>query len=109
MNNNEAAKLGDTYNVIIDGDVNAPFAIGKGNIITHTVNERELVDKLLSQNITKEQANELIAILKEETQDTENRTLGTKAKSWCDSIKTVGLNVLSNLIFTAYYGLPSFV
>jgi len=65
-----------------------------------------LVNELEKKGITKEQAYELIAIIRDEKPNFENRTLGTRAKKWCKDIKTIGLNVLSNLIFTIMYGLP---
>jgi len=80
---------------------------GDNNIVqSYNSNEQKLVNELQNQGITKEQANELIAILREEEPNTENRTLGTRARNWCENIKTIGLNVLSNLIFTIMYGLP---
>jgi hypothetical protein len=83
--------------------------INNGNdqiINSYNTNEKELVAELGKNGITKEQADELIKILREEKQDKKNQILGPKAKAWCENIKTVAINVLSNLIFTIMYTLP---
>jgi len=86
---------------------NSPITNGNNNVVqSYNTNETKLVNELHNRDITKEQIDELIVILREEEQNTENRTLGTKARNWCKNIKTIGLNVLSNLIFTIIYGLP---
>ena len=87
--------------------VNSPITDTNNSIVqSYNVNEINLANKLQSQGITKEQTDELITILRKEKQNTENRTLGTEAKKWCENIKIIGFNVLSNLIFTIMYGLP---
>lgn len=102
-------------NVIINKNINinentgnnSPIIIGNNNdVLSHNIKENKLVEELGKKGITEEQANELIKILKEEKQDEENQILGPKARKWCENIKTVALNILSNLIFQIMYNLP---
>ena len=87
---------------------NSPVIIGEKNNVVQSYNDKEniLANELQKQGITKEQVDELIKILREEEQNTENRILGTKTRNWFNNTKTIGLNILSNLIFSIMYGLP---
>jgi|GEM_PF-4166013 len=96
----------------VQAGVNVSVVVTNNNSNNNTVftisQEQQLKGKLEEKGITAEQVDELIQILKEEKQDAENRTLGKNATKWCEQFKTIGLNVLSNIIFTAMYGLPPF-
>ena len=69
--------------------------------------DQKLTNELQQKGVTAEQIAELISILKEEKQDAENNSFGTKASKWiekvCKTITTIELNVLSNIIFNAIY------
>ena len=85
---------------------NSPITSGKNNVVqSYNVNESILVNELQKQGITKEQADELIILLRKEQPDTVNRTLGPSVKKWCNDVKTIGLGVLSNLIFRILFPL----
>ena len=88
--------------------VNVSVVITNNNTVFTASQEQQLKEKLEEKAVTAVQIEELIQILKEEKQDIENRILGTRAKRWCAKFETIGLNVLSNIIFTAMYGLPPF-
>lgn len=102
----ETKKEGVTNNYFYAPVTKSQF--GNQNTMYNNAKEQQLANALTKQGVTEPQVAELIDILKTEEQDTTNRTLGTKVTNWCNNIKTIGLNVLSNIIFTAYYGLPPF-
>jgi hypothetical protein len=93
--NQEKAQANGTY---------ATATTGRGNIV-QSYNEIELVNKLKnSHNVSQNDANKLVEILREEKQNPNNETLISKMKNWWNNVKTyvrdLSVEVLGSLLGT---------
>jgi hypothetical protein len=99
-------KGGDGDITVVIGTKNSVRKVNKNKISINKKQTQSLKKELAEKGVSKKQADELIEILKVEELDIKNKILGPKAQKWCENVKTVTLNVLSNLIFTVMYGSP---